>query len=199
MESNQHRQTIDPIAKLSQELNAVMAMNMDACQEADALLKELAIYEERLVYVDAALAESQRIAGDITSDAEQRVGKIVYNAQKVIMPHQEVIAALNLEISQLTEKLADHEVSKQEILSQPVAEEKLADDPDEIMEQPTAQVAEQVEMELEMDVVPDKPVVKRQYSLREPQEFEEGQTEVGSAPEPKPYVNVESRIFLNFK
>ncbi len=151
------------------ELDEIRSVNETTLQKNDDLLEQIAFCESRQQYVSNALAESEKIAREITRNAELRVDKIMANAQQVIMPQQEHIARLEKEIMELAEEIQSRS------LSIPEPKPELADMPYSFRE---FSLREPQYIDLNADnphddqnIVPaGQPESRREFSLREPQD-----------------------------
>lgn len=90
---------------LSDQLKYIQTNNEMVLQKSADLLSQIIAYEARQDYVNAALAESETIAKEITTHASQRVSDIVVNAQKIVYPQQKQIKFIKLEISELNKQM----------------------------------------------------------------------------------------------
>ena len=104
------------------ELQNILNRHQLVMQRSDELAAQICVFEKRQEYVRAALEESRRIAAEISSDALQRVNKVMNNVQKVIDPQQAEIARLEAEIAELKQDLEERPPETVTLLSPPLAQ-----------------------------------------------------------------------------
>ncbi len=93
------------INALSIELNEIRAANEMTLQKNADLSAQIVACIAGSDYVNGALAESERIAREITLNAELRVEKIMANMQSVIDPQQKCIAYIEQKIAELIQEI----------------------------------------------------------------------------------------------
>jgi len=166
---------------LSVELNEIRSVNEVTLQRNAELLAQIAACESRREHVHGALAESERIAREITLNAEHRVDRIMANAQRVLAPQQEQLARLEKEIGELTEEIYLRDMATPEFTPAFIPEftpdltEMAFSNREFSMREPQhiAFSNDQVPMGQIADVTPEpQPEVRREFSLRKPQEPE---------------------------
>ena len=91
---------------LSGELNDILAAYELTLQKSTGLTAEITACEARQEYIEASLAEGQRIASEVLRNAELRVENITAGSNRLIIPQQKLIARIENEITELTELLA---------------------------------------------------------------------------------------------
>lgn len=94
------------INEMSAELQAILARVKTVEQQSAYLAEQISIHAERHSFLTSALQESQQIADEISSSAEQRVNSLNARAQSIVAPQQDQIAELNLEITRLESEAA---------------------------------------------------------------------------------------------
>lgn len=161
---------------LSVELNNIQAIIESTLQKSADLYDQIAICEDRQKYVDDSLAESKKIAEEITGNAEQRVRSIIIRAENLVGPQREQIACLEQEIAELDLQMnpermeeAESPPPKADPLPQPAVRREFSlREPQEL--DPPEDITEM--MEMEQNGPTPQLAVRREYSLREPQEFD---------------------------
>ena len=98
---NKHPGRPAMINEMSAELQAILARVRTVEQQSAFLAEQIAIRAERQDFLTAALHESQTVASEISSSAEQRINSLQARAQSIMAPQQDQIAELILEISRL--------------------------------------------------------------------------------------------------
>ena len=93
------------IAALSGQLSDIQAACLMAMQKADDLGTEIKELEARSAYLDASMAEGQRLAYETLRSAELRVANINAARDRLIMPQRQLIARIEEEIDELSEIL----------------------------------------------------------------------------------------------
>ena len=158
---------------LSDQLKYMQTNNEMVLQKSADLLSQIIAYEARQDYVNAALAESETIAKEITTHASQRVSDIVVNAQKIVYPQQKQIKFIKMEISELNKQMdtlaAEKNEPKAEIMEiHPMKSEysrrEQVIDPSDIIPL--------VSEILTNDTSLQQAVISCEYSLGEPQDFD---------------------------
>lgn len=158
---------------LSDQLKYIQTNNEMVLQKSADLLSQIIAYEARQDYVNAALAESETIAKEITTHASQRVSDIVVNAQKIVYPQQKQIKFIKMEISELNKQMdtlaAEKNEPKAEIMEiHPMKSEysrrEQVIDPSDIIPL--------VSEILTNDTSLQQAVISCEYSLGEPQDFD---------------------------
>lgn len=91
---------------ITTELAEIQARQQMVRQRSAELAVQINVLEQRQAYAQAAMEESQRIAGEITEGAEQRVYKVMSAAHDTIGPQQVEIARLEVEMTRLKRELA---------------------------------------------------------------------------------------------
>ncbi|MEA4925033.1 MAG: 6-carboxytetrahydropterin synthase [Syntrophomonadaceae bacterium] len=145
-------------------------------------MEQIAVCESRQQYVRDALAESEKIAREVTRNAELRVDKIMANAQWAIMPQQEHIARLEKEIKELTEEIQSRSMNT------PEPKPELADMPYSFRE---FSLREPQYINLSIDNPHDgsnsvpawQPESSREFSLREPPDEDIAKIKAANPPE----------------
>ena len=110
------------INAMKAELQNILNRHQLVMQRSNELAAQICVFEKRQEYVRAALEESRRIAAEISSDALQRVNKVMNNVQKVIDPQQAEIARLEAEIAELKQDLGDRPSEEITLLSPRLAQ-----------------------------------------------------------------------------
>lgn len=158
---------------LSDQLKYIQTNNEMVLQKSADLLSQIIAYEARQDYVNAALAESETIAKEITTHASQRVSDIVVNAQKIVYPQQKQIKFIKMEISELNKQMdtlaAEKNEPKAEIMEiHPMKSEysrrEQVIDPSDII-RPVSEV-------LANDTSLQKSMMRCEYSLGGTQDFD---------------------------
>lgn len=94
------------INEMSAELQAILARVQTVEQQSAYLAEQISFHAQRHNFLTSALQESQKIADEISNSAEQRVNSLNARAQNIVMPQQDQIAELNLEITRLESESA---------------------------------------------------------------------------------------------
>lgn len=150
-----------------------MTINELTLQKSVDLYAQIASCEARQEYVLASLAESEKIAEEITSNAAQRVRNIIARAQNVIGPQREQIACIEGEIAELNIKMKQDNII--ELKPQPqitdlssIREERFLQNPQNIDIYAQSLSVSQTDI----STSPLLSLVRREFSLQEPQELD---------------------------
>lgn len=120
LDGHTHDKTV--INAMTAELQNVRNRHQLVMQRSEELAAQIGIFEKREEYARAALEESRRIAAEISSDALQRVNKVMNNAQKVIDPQQAEIARLEAKIAEIKKELAERPSEETTIITPSLAQ-----------------------------------------------------------------------------
>lgn len=93
------------IHTMSSELHNILAKVDTVTKKSADLQLQILSFEDRQKYIDAALEESQKIAGDISSRADRRIKSVQTYADGIVSPQQQEIKALELEIAAINREL----------------------------------------------------------------------------------------------
>ena len=169
----------DLMDALSVELNDIMTMNELVLQKSADLYAQIVACEARQEYVNASLAEGEKIAEEITSNAEQRVRIIVVGAQNVVGPQREQIACIEQEIAELNQEMnGEHmkEIEPQlqitDLLS--IRGEYFLREPEDLENS----VNDLLMSQADTPEIEQQPALRREFSLREPQEMDPTEDEL---------------------
>ncbi|MEQ8201401.1 MAG: hypothetical protein ABRQ24_08295, partial [Syntrophomonadaceae bacterium] len=95
------------INNMSAELQAILARVKTVEQQSAYLAEQISIHAERQIFMASALQESQAVAAEICSGAEQRIDSVTARARSMIEPQQARIIELNREIAGLEKEIPD--------------------------------------------------------------------------------------------
>ena len=171
--------SVELLEALSVELNDIMTMNELVLQKSGDLYAQIAACEARQEYVDASLAEGEKIAEEITSDAEQRVRIIVVRAQNVVGPQREQIACIEQEIAELNQEMNREHMKK--IKPQPQITDLLSIRREYSLREPQDlenSVNDLLMSQADTPEIEQQPALRREFSLREPQEMDPTEDEL---------------------
>ena len=171
--------SVELLEALSVELNDIMTMNELVLQKSGDLYAQIAACEARQEYVDASLAEGEKIAEEITSDAEQRVRIIVVRAQNVVGPQREQIACIEQEIAELNQEMNREHMKK--IKPQPQITDLLSIRREYSLREPQNlenSVNDLLMSQADTPEIEQQPALRREFSLREPQEMDPTEDEL---------------------
>ena len=171
--------SVELLEALSVELNDIMTMNELVLQKSGDLYAQIAACEARQEYVDASLAEGEKIAEEITSDAEQRVRIIVVRAQNVVGPQREQIACIEQEIAELNQEMNREHMKK--IKPQPQITDLLSIRREYSLREPQDlenSVNDLLISRADTPEIEQQPALRREFSLREPQEMDPTEDEL---------------------
>jgi len=173
--------SIESLDALSVELNDIMTMNELVLQKSADLYAQIVACEARQEYVDASLAEGEKIAEEITSDAEQRVRIIVVRAQNVVGPQREQIACIEQEIAELNQEMNREHMKKIKPQPQPQITDLLSVRREYSLREHQDlenSVNDLLMSQADTPEIVQQPALRREFSLREPQEMDPTEDEL---------------------
>ncbi len=100
------------ISTMSSELQGLMAEVDSVTKKSADLQQQILFFEDRQKYINAALEESQKIAGDINSRADRRIKSIQAYADGIVSPQQQEITELDMEIAAIDRELGSRAMAE---------------------------------------------------------------------------------------
>lgn len=122
---NQHPgDTNHLLAKMSAELQDILAQVEKVIKKSSDLAEQIAVYEKRQPYLAQALEESREVAAALNINAEERIKAVLGRVDGIVAPQKLQIAQLQTEAAEIQQEIKARQPEPEELDTKAGAQEE---------------------------------------------------------------------------